>query len=100
MDKNTRNYNDFNIIAGRNYTYTVRGINLYGEGPAGAALGFQVPNGVATGWVRTLNGNAVPNAQVTLSPMQGFSTKFGQFDGAVARAGAGNNFFPTLAATD
>ena len=98
--KNIRNYNDFDIIAGRNYTYTVHGINLYGEGSAGSALGFQVPNGVATGWVRTTNGNAVPNALVTLSPMQGFSAKFGQFDGAIARADAGDNFFPTVAGTD
>lgn len=100
VDKNTRNYNDFNIIAGTNYTYEVRAVNLYGEGTAGAALGFQVPNGVVTGWVRTLNGNPVPGAQVTLSPMQGYSAKFAQFDGAVARAGAGNNFFPTAANTD
>ncbi len=100
VDKNTRTYLDFNVIAGKNYKYEVRGVNLYGEGSGGEALGFQVPNGVATGWVRTLNGNAVPNAQITLSPMQGFSAKFNQFDGATARAGAGNNFFPTAAATD
>jgi len=100
VDKNTRNYNDFNIIAGKNYTYEVRAINLYGEGSAGEALGFQVPNGVVTGWVRTLNGNPVPGAQVTLSPMQGYSAKFNQFDGAVTRAGAGNHFLPTSANTD
>ncbi len=102
VDKNTRNYNDFNIISGQNYTYTVRGINLYGEGAAGEGLGFQVPNGVATGWVRTINGNAVPNALVSLTPMQGYSTKFAQFDGAFAQADASTNshFFPTVATTD
>ncbi|MBK8965963.1 MAG: LamG domain-containing protein [Lewinellaceae bacterium] len=100
VDKNTRNYNDFNVIAGKNYTYEVRAVNLYGEGSAGEALGFQVPNGVVTGWVRTLNGNPVPGAQVTLSPMQGYSAQFNQFDGAVTRAGAGNHFLPTAVNTD
>jgi hypothetical protein len=84
VDKNTRNYNDFNVIAGRPYNYEVRGINAYGEGSPGKAIGFQVPNGVVTGWVRTTNNNAVPNALVTLMPMQGFSALFGTFDGAFA----------------
>jgi hypothetical protein len=84
VDKNTRNYNDFNVIAGRPYNYEVRGINAYGEGSSGHALGFQVPNGVVTGWVRTLNDNPVPNALVTLMPMQGFSAFFDPQDGAFA----------------
>ncbi len=98
VDKNTRNYNDFNVIAGTNYTYSVRGVNNFGDGPAGTALGFQVPNGVATGWVRTLNGNPVPGALVALSPMQGYSVRFGQFDGAtaVADAATGSHFLPTV----
>jgi hypothetical protein len=76
------NYNDFNVIAGVPYNYEVTGLNQYGEGPSGKALGFQVPNGTVTGWVQTLNGNPVPNALVTLMPMQGFSAKFGPLDGA------------------
>jgi len=84
VDKKTTNFNDFNVIAGRPYNYEVRGINSYGEGISGKALGFQVPNGVVTGWVRTLNDNPVPNALVTLMPMQGFSVKFGPTDGALA----------------
>ncbi len=101
VDKNIRSYNDFNVIAGQNYVYEVRAVNLFGEGAAGTALGFQVPNGVATGWVRTVNGNAVPGAQVTLTPMQGNSVKFNQFDGGFATAGqATDNFLPTTAATD
>ncbi|MBL7797264.1 MAG: T9SS type A sorting domain-containing protein [Saprospiraceae bacterium] len=79
---NIRNYNDFNVIAGRPYNYEVRGINVYGEGPAGKALGFQVPNGVVTGQVQTMNGSPVPGALVTLTPMQGFSLKFDAADGA------------------
>ncbi|MCK6690477.1 MAG: T9SS type A sorting domain-containing protein [Thermoanaerobaculia bacterium] len=79
---NIRNFNDFNVIAGRPYNYEVRGINLYGEGPAGKALGFQVPNGVVTGQVETVNGSPVPDALVTLTPMQGFSLKFDAGDGA------------------
>ncbi|MDX1913031.1 MAG: LamG domain-containing protein, partial [Saprospiraceae bacterium] len=92
VDKNTRNYNDFNVIAGRPYNYEVRGINAYGEGSGGKALGFQVPNGVVTGWVRTQNDNPVPNALVTLMPMQGFSAYFGTNDGAFATPDTSTNF--------
>lgn len=99
VDKNTRNYNDFNIIAGKPYNYEVRGINAYGEGSPGKALGFQVPNGVVTGWVRTPNDNPVPNAMVTLMPMQGFSVFLGQFDGAyaIADTSTAGNFLPVSA---
>lgn len=89
-----RNYNDFNVIAGVAYTYTVRGLNVYGEGSPSEALGFQVPNGVVTGWVQTRNGNPVPNALVTLMPMQGFSAKFGALDGASAAKDTANAFMP------
>ena len=85
VGSNIRNYNDFNVIAGRPYVYTVRGINVYGEGLPGTALGFQVPNGVVTGWVQTMNGSPVPDALITLMPMQGFSAKFGPSDGATAQ---------------
>jgi hypothetical protein len=81
---NIRNYNDFNVIPGRPYIYSVRGLNVYGEGAPSDALGFQVPNGVVTGWVQTANGSPVPDALVTLMPMQGFSAKFGPTDGAFA----------------
>jgi hypothetical protein len=97
VDKNTKNFNDFNVIAGRPYNYQVRGVNAYGEGSAGKALGFQVPNGVVTGWIRTTNSNAVPNAMVTLTPMQGFSAYFGISDGAAAFAdtSTAGHFLPT-----
>ncbi|MBL7809148.1 MAG: LamG domain-containing protein, partial [Saprospiraceae bacterium] len=91
VDKSTRNYNDFNVIAGRPYIYEVRGINAYGEGSPGKALGFQVPNGVVTGWVRTQNNNPVPNALVTLMPMQGYSAYFGPNDGAYVEADSATN---------
>ncbi|MBC7773833.1 MAG: T9SS type A sorting domain-containing protein [Phycisphaerae bacterium] len=92
---NIRNYNDFNVIAGRPYVYTVSGLNVYGEGTASTALGFQIPNGVVTGWVQTATGAAVPDAIVTLMPMQGFSAKFGPMDGAFAEAdSSGNPFMP------
>ncbi len=93
---NIRNYNDFNVIPGKPYVYSVRGLNIYGEGVSSTALGFQVPNGVVTGWVQTLNGSPVPDALVTLTPMQGFSAKFGTLDGAFALADAAQNpFLPT-----
>ena len=92
---NIRNYNDFNVIAGRAYIYTIRGLNVYGEGASSIALGFQVPNGVVTGWVQTANGSAVPDAMVTLMPMQGFSANFGPMDGAFAETDtSGNPFMP------
>ncbi|HSF89129.1 MAG TPA: LamG-like jellyroll fold domain-containing protein, partial [Saprospiraceae bacterium] len=93
---NIRNYNDFNVIPGRPYIYTVRGLNAYGEGASSDALGFQVPNGVVTGWISTLSGSPVPDALVTLTPMQGFSAKFGDEDEAFAIATALQNpFLPT-----
>ncbi len=84
VGSNIRNYNDFNVIPGIPYNYTVRGLNVYGEGASSTALGFQVPNGVVTGWVQTANGSPVPDALVMLTPMQGFSAKFGPLDGAVS----------------
>lgn len=89
-----RNYNDFNVIAGRPYTYAVSGVNKFGEGPKGEGLGFQVPNGVVTGWIRTTNSRPVPDAQVTLLPMQGFSAKFGVDDGAFAIKNTAHPFLP------
>ena len=74
--------------------YTVSGLNAFGEGQQSEALGFQVPNGVVTGWVRTINDSPVPNALVTLTPMQGFSAKFGALDGATAMTDSTNPFLP------
>lgn len=98
VDNETRNYNDFNVIAGRPYNYEIRGVNIYGEGSPGKAVGFQVPNGVVTGWVQTSNARPVPDALVALMPMQGFSAAFGPSDGAFARADAGTNgnFLPNV----
>ena len=97
---NIRNYNDFNVIPGRPYIYTVSGLNVYGEGAASTALGFQVPNGVVTGWVQTANGSPVPDALVTLMPMQGFSAKFGPLDGAFAMADSVSNPYMPNAGED
>jgi hypothetical protein len=91
---NIRNFNDFNVIAGVAYVYSVRGINSYGEGNPSYALGFQVPNGVVTGWIRTKSGGPVPDAMVTLMPMQGFSAKFEAMDQAVATAISPKKFLP------
>ena len=94
VSSNIRNYNDFNVIAGVAYTYSVRGINAYGEGSPSYALGFQVPNGVVTGWIKTKSGSPVTDAVVTLMPMQGFSAKFDKMDGAVASVGSDSTFVP------
>ncbi|MBK8698533.1 MAG: LamG domain-containing protein [Saprospiraceae bacterium] len=77
-----KNFNDFNVIAGYPYNYTVRGVNTFGEGYPGTALGFQVPNGVVTGWIQTPSGNPVIDAMVSLTPTKGFSAKFGSVAGA------------------
>ncbi|MBL7794935.1 MAG: T9SS type A sorting domain-containing protein [Saprospiraceae bacterium] len=89
VDSKTRNFNDFNVIAGRAYNYEVRAINDYGEGIPGKAVGFQVPNGVVTGWIQTPNGRPVPDALVTLTPLQGFSGKFNTTAGAFAKSDGG-----------
>ena len=94
VSSNIRNYNDFNVIAGVAYTYSVRGINAYGEGSPSYALGFQVPNGVVTGWIRTKSGGPVPDAVVTLMPMQGFAAKFGAMDAATASVEGDSTFLP------
>ncbi|MFN0014906.1 MAG: LamG domain-containing protein, partial [Saprospiraceae bacterium] len=98
VDSKTRNYNDFNVIAGRPYNYEVRGINIYGEGQPGKAIGFQVPNGVVTGWVQTPNGNPVPNTLIALTPLQGFSAMFGFDDGALYRDTSATGFMPASGA--
>lgn len=84
FDNKVRNFNDFNVIAGRPYKYEVLGINTYGDGALGAALGFQVPNGVVTGFVQTSSKRPVVDATVTLMPMQGFSLRSGFSDVAFA----------------
>lgn len=98
LDKKTRNYNDFNVIAGRAYNYEVRGINEYGESMPGKAIGFQVPNGVVTGWIQTPSGRPVPDAFVALTPLQGFSAKFEADGGAFAKAdtSTSSSFVPAL----
>lgn len=96
VTKEIRTFNDFNVIAGKAYNYSIRGINSFGEGPDGKAIGFQVPNGVVTGWIQSPNGNPVNDATVSLLPLQGFSGKFGPLDGAwVDTFGLGiQSFFP------
>ncbi len=105
LDPNTYNYNDYNVIAGKAYVYSVKGVNDYGDGPISETIGFQVPNGTITGWVSTQNGNPVNNAQVSLMPLQGFSLVFdaqsGTNGGAVAvDTIAGRKFFPTTGTQD
>ncbi|MFM8371985.1 MAG: LamG-like jellyroll fold domain-containing protein, partial [Bacteroidota bacterium] len=82
VGKNVRSYNDFNVIAGRPYVYRISGINEFGEGTGGEAIGFQTPNGVVTGKVETKNHQAVADALVTLTPLQGFSAAFATSKGA------------------
>ncbi len=94
LDKNTFSYNDFNVIAGRAYKYTVKGVNYYGDGCPAEAIGFQVPNGTVTGWVQSPNGNPVSDVLVSLMPLQGFSLSFSGAQGAVSDTLAGDLFFP------
>lgn len=78
VDGETFSFLDFNVIAGKFYTYEVSGINTFGEGTRGKALGFLNPNGVVTGQVKSLGGNPVPGTIVTLTPTTGTA---GSFDG-------------------
>lgn len=89
FDNKVRNYNDFNVIAGRPYKYEVVGLNVYGDGTPGSAIGFQVPNGIVTGYVQTPNSRPVVDAVVSLMPMQGFSARFSTSDVAFAEDSLG-----------
>jgi hypothetical protein len=76
VDGETFAFLDFNVLAGKFYTYEVAGVNQFGEGSRGKALGFLNPNGVITGQVKTLGGNPVPGAVVSLSPTLGAALSF------------------------
>jgi hypothetical protein len=88
VDGETFSFLDFNVIAGRFYTYSVAGVNGFGEGSRGAALGFLSPNGVITGQVKSIGGNPVEGALVTLSPTTGSAISF---NGAEAMAFANHH---------
>ncbi len=94
VDPNTFNFNDFNVIAGRAYTYKVCGVNNFGDGVPGKSIGFMVPNGVITGQISTLNGAPVPDALVSVSPRQGYALSLGSMDGAVAPLDSGRSYLP------
>ncbi|MFN9109926.1 MAG: LamG-like jellyroll fold domain-containing protein, partial [Bacteroidota bacterium] len=80
VDGETYSFIDFNVLAGKFYTYEVAGVNVFGEGFRGSALGFLNPNGVVTGQVKSSTGNPVPGAVVTLTPTIGASARFGGDD--------------------
>jgi hypothetical protein len=80
VDGETFSFLDFNVLAGKFYTYEVSGVNTFGEGKRGSSLGFLNPNGVVTGKVETFSGNAVPGAIVTLTPTLGHSIAFNGAD--------------------
>lgn len=76
VDKNTKNFTDFNVLAGEFYTYEVSGTNQFGEGSKGRSLGFLNPNGTVTGQVRSTAGNPVPGVTVELTPTLGKALRF------------------------
>jgi hypothetical protein len=80
LGKNARNFIDFNVQAGEFYTYGVAGVNLFGEGNRGSAVGFVSPNGFLSGKVSTQNNNPVAGVAVGLSPTLGYSLDFDGVD--------------------
>jgi len=94
VDPGTFSFNDFNVIAGRAYVYTIVGVNDYGDGFPGRSVGFMVPDGVVTGIVETTSGSPVPDALITLSPRQGYSLFLGPMDGAVAPLDSNRSYLP------
>jgi hypothetical protein len=80
LDAETFSFIDFDVTAGNFYNYEVVGSNSLGVGSKGAALGFLNPNGVVTGQVKTLSGNPVPGAIVTLEPTLGSALSFDGVD--------------------
>ncbi|MEK7257713.1 MAG: LamG-like jellyroll fold domain-containing protein, partial [Bacteroidota bacterium] len=92
VESNVRSFIDFNVLAGKFYTYEVAGVNTFGEGMKGSALGFLNPNGVVTGQVVSFSQNPVVGALVTLTPTTGTALAFdGTDDMAFAEHQA---FFP------
>ena len=79
VNDNATEYQDFNILGGQFYEYAIIGNNQFGEGGAGCDMGFVNPNGVITGRVQTQNGRAVPDVDVSLTPLVGAAL---DFDGA------------------
>jgi len=107
LDPNTFNYNDYNVIAGRAYKYSVKGVNEYGDGCPSEAVGFMVPNGTVTGWVSSPNANPVTDVLVSLMPLQGYSLELdadpvsGAHGGAVAiDTTSGTKYFPLTGTQD
>ncbi|MFM8372372.1 MAG: hypothetical protein ACKOCO_08295, partial [Bacteroidota bacterium] len=107
LDPNTFNYNDYNVIAGKAYKYSVRGVNEYGDGCPTESVGFMVPNGTVTGWVSSPNANPVTDVLVSLMPLQGYSLVLdadplsGAHGGAVAiDTTSGNKYFPLTGSQD
>jgi hypothetical protein len=80
VDNTTFQFTDFNVLPGQFYTYSVTGVNKFGEGSRGSALGFLNPNGVVTGQVKTQSGNPVADVQVSLTPTTGSAVSFGGDD--------------------
>jgi len=76
VDGETFSMIDFNVIAGKFYTYEVSGVNSFGEGSTNSTLGFLNPNGVVTGQIKSQNGNPVVDAIVKLTPTTGNSIYF------------------------
>jgi hypothetical protein len=76
VDGETFSFIDFNVLAGRFYTYEVAGVNTFGEGSRGNSLGFLNPNGSITGQVKTFSNNAVAGAVVRLEPTFGAAVSF------------------------
>ncbi len=83
VDPATLQFIDFNVIPGNFYNYEVRGVNGFGDGYPGAAVGFVNPNGKVTGQVTTINDNPVAGVQVTLEPTIGNSLAFNGIDESV-----------------
>lgn len=88
VDKEIRVYIDFNVQAGKFYNYQISGVNAFGEGSRGSGLGFLNPNGTITGQVRTLSGNPVADAAITLTPTLGTALNFTGDDMAFAEYSA------------
>ncbi len=76
VDSDIKKFIDFNVQAGENYIYSVKGVNNFGNGPSGKSLGFVSPNGVVNGRVLTRNGTPVEGVVVKLSPVTGSSLSF------------------------
>ncbi len=76
VNKNSTHYNDFDGVPGKQYTYTIAAIDANNVSlPPYTDAGASRPNGVLSGYVRSLYGTGVQNVTLTATGTVGGTTR-------------------------